>query len=69
MTEVSDPAAKAKKSRIRKGHWIPVVAGFLRKDGKILVGQRPENNSLPGQWEFQIGYRGIESESADPVTV
>lgn len=24
---------------------------------------------LPGQWEFQIGYRGIESESADPLTV
>ena len=23
----------------------------------------------PGQWEFQIGYRGIESESADPLTV
>ena len=24
---------------------------------------------LPGQWEFQIGYRGIESESADPLNV
>src|SRR6185312_15407259 len=24
---------------------------------------------MPGQWEFQIGYRGIDSESADPVTV
>lgn len=24
---------------------------------------------MPGQWEFQIGYRGIESESADPITV
>ena len=52
MTETADAASKAKKSRIRKGHWIPVVAGFLRKDGKILVGQRPENNSLPGQWEY-----------------
>ncbi len=46
---------KPKKSKIRKGHWIPVVAGFLRKDGKILVGQRPENNSLAGQWEFPGG--------------
>ncbi len=24
---------------------------------------------MPGQWEFQIGYRGIQSESADPLTV
>src|SRR5262249_26802504 len=24
---------------------------------------------LPGQWEFQIGYRGIEDERADPLTV
>lgn len=24
---------------------------------------------MPGQWEFQIGYRAIESESADPLTV
>ena len=24
---------------------------------------------LPGQWEFQIGYRGLPEESADPLTV
>lgn len=24
---------------------------------------------MPGQWEFQIGYRDIEGETADPVTV
>ena len=24
---------------------------------------------MPGQWEFQIGYRNIHSESADPITV
>ena len=24
---------------------------------------------MPGQWEFQIGYRGMEGESADPLTV
>ncbi|BBM82613.1 glutamine synthetase beta-grasp domain-containing protein [Candidatus Uabimicrobium amorphum] len=24
---------------------------------------------MPGQWEFQIGYRGIEGESADPLTI
>lgn len=47
--------SKFKKPKIRKGHWIPVVAGFLRKDGKILIGQRPENHSLAGQWEFPGG--------------
>lgn len=24
---------------------------------------------LPGQWEFQIGYRGIDGEAGDPLTV
>lgn len=24
---------------------------------------------MPGQWEFQLGYRGLEGESADPLTV
>lgn len=47
--------SEVKKSRIKKNHWIPVVAGFLKKDGRILVGQRPENNSLAGQWEFPGG--------------
>ncbi len=39
----------------RRSHWIPVVAGFMRKGNQILVGQRPENNSLAGQWEFPGG--------------
>ncbi len=43
------------KAKAKKGHWIPVVAGFMRKGNQILVGQRPENNSLPGQWEFPGG--------------
>lgn len=24
---------------------------------------------MPGQWEYQIGYRGVDGESADPLTV
>lgn len=47
--------AQAKKTRLKKIQWIPVVAGFLKKDGRILVGQRPENNSLAGLWEFPGG--------------
>lgn len=55
MSDAVPPTSYPRKSKIRKGHWIPVVAGFIRKDGKILVGQRPENNSLAGQWEFPGG--------------
>ena len=43
------------KSKLRKTHWIPVAAGFLRRGSQILVGQRPENHSLAGQWEFPGG--------------
>lgn len=35
--------------------WIPVVTGLLRKNGKVLVGQRPNGSSLAGQWEFPGG--------------
>lgn len=43
------------KRKIKRHHWIPVVAGFLRKEGKILIGQRPENHTLAGLWEFPGG--------------
>ena len=39
----------------KKAHWIPVVAGFLRQGGMVLVGQRPETHSLAGLWEFPGG--------------
>lgn len=35
--------------------------------GLMLYGTNAE--VMPGQWEFQIGYRGAEGESADPITV
>jgi len=35
--------------------------------GLMLFGTNAE--VMPGQWEFQIGYRGLNSESADPLTV
>lgn len=44
-----------KNNKTRRAHWIPVVAGFLKKGNQILVGQRPENHSLAGQWEFPGG--------------
>lgn len=35
--------------------------------GLMLYGTNAE--VMPGQWEFQIGPRGIEGETADPLTV
>ncbi|HAG62051.1 MAG TPA: glutamine synthetase [Coxiellaceae bacterium] len=35
--------------------------------GLMLFGTNAE--VMPGQWEFQVGYRDIDSESADPLTV
>ena len=32
-----------------------MVAGFVRKGDMVLIGQRPENHSLAGQWEFPGG--------------
>jgi len=42
------------KPRVKK-NWIPVSAGILKKDNRVLVGQRPENNTLAGLWEFPGG--------------
>jgi 8-oxo-dGTP diphosphatase len=39
----------------RRTPWLPVVAGILIKDRKVLLGQRPEHKSLPGLWEFPGG--------------
>src|SRR3990167_1202314 len=36
------------------------------KAGIMLFGTNAE--VMPGQWEFQIGYRGVEGESPDPLT-
>jgi glutamine synthetase len=48
----------------------PVVEAHTRaclNAGLMIYGINAE--VLPGQWEFQIGYRGIAGESADPLTV
>jgi 8-oxo-dGTP diphosphatase len=35
--------------------WIPVATALIRREGKILLGRRPEGNSLAGYWEFPGG--------------
>lgn len=54
MSVVTD-SENAKSRRPKRLQWIPVVAGFLRKGDQVLVGQRPENHSLAGLWEFPGG--------------
>jgi 8-oxo-dGTP diphosphatase len=45
----------AKSPIKRRDTWVPVVAGLIRRQGKVLVGQRPEGSSLAGTWEFPGG--------------
>lgn len=44
-----------RKSLGTKHRFIVVVAALIRRQGKVLVGQRPEGGSLAGQWEFPGG--------------
>ena len=43
------------KMRKKRSVWIPVVTGLLRKNDKILLGLRPQGESLAGAWEFPGG--------------
>ena len=54
MENKATPPLKTRKAHVKK-NWIPVVAGILKKDQMILVGQRPENHTLAGLWEFPGG--------------
>lgn len=49
------PPAGSFRGKKIKAFWIPVVAAIMRRGDELLVGQRPENNSLPGLWEFPGG--------------
>jgi 8-oxo-dGTP diphosphatase len=39
----------------KRNTWVPVVAALIRRQGKVLVGQRPEGGALAGTWEFPGG--------------
>lgn len=45
---------------------LQVVAGILKKDGKVLIGRRPDRGLLGGLWEFPGGKveRGESREEA-----
>jgi 8-oxo-dGTP diphosphatase len=48
------PASKTNGVK-KRATWVPVVAAIMRRQGKVLVGQRPEGASLAGTWEFPGG--------------
>jgi glutamine synthetase len=51
-------------------HGRELVETHLRacvQAGLLVYGINAE--VMPGQWEFQLGYRGFDDESADPLTV
>lgn len=48
------PAGKSTEIK-KRSTWIPVVAALMRRQGKVLVGQRPEGTSLARTWEFPGG--------------
>lgn len=48
-------------------HLVERHAKACLEAGIMLYGTNAE--VMPGQWEFQIGYRGVDGESADPLTV
>jgi 8-oxo-dGTP diphosphatase len=40
---------------LKRPQWLPVVAGIIRRENKVLLGQRPPHKSLAGLWEFPGG--------------
>ncbi len=39
----------------RRPHFTAVATGVIRKGDEVLVGRRPQGQSLAGQWEFPGG--------------
>ncbi len=48
-------AATNSETLKKRGNWVPVVAALMKRQGRVLVGQRPQGGSLPGTWEFPGG--------------
>ena len=54
--------AAKKKVAEKRTQWIAVVTALIRRQGKILVGRRPEGGALTDVWEFPGGK--IESKES-----
>jgi 8-oxo-dGTP diphosphatase len=48
-------ALSSTESLKKRTSWIVVVAALMKRQGKVLVGQRPQGSSLAGTWEFPGG--------------
>ncbi len=51
----------------RRGYWIPVVTGMIRKGDEVLLGLRPEGHNLAGFWEFPGGKVEAGEEPKDAL--
>jgi glutamine synthetase len=47
--------------------FVEVHTAACLEAGLMIYGTNAE--VMPGQWEFQVGYRGLDGESADPLNV
>jgi 8-oxo-dGTP diphosphatase len=47
--------ATRKKPIEKRAQWIAVVTAIIRRQGKVLLGRRPEGSTLPDVWEFPGG--------------
>lgn len=52
---IPDSFSKPRSTRTKRQIWIPVVTALIKKNDMVLLGQRPQGNSLAGQWEFPGG--------------
>lgn len=48
-------STKTTPSKLKKNTWLPVVAAIIRRENKVLLGQRPDSGTLAGLWEFPGG--------------
>ncbi|MHC5113871.1 MAG: glutamine synthetase beta-grasp domain-containing protein [Planctomycetota bacterium] len=53
--------------RIHGRDFVEAHTAACLDAGLMIYGINAE--VMPGQWEFQVGYRGVDGERADPLTV
>lgn len=51
----------------KRSTWVAVVAALMKRQGKVLVGQRPQGSSLAGTWEFPGGKIELEESPEEAL--
>jgi 8-oxo-dGTP diphosphatase len=55
------------KTKTKRPNWLPVVAGIIRRENSVLLGQRPETGTLAGLWEFPGGKIELGEQPAEAL--